>query len=82
MSAASVPHLDLFDLYHLYCADARQDNGAPRQALRLGFFREAGTARAIARYVARYFEAPRVVLVDPAEIARALHRRFVPLTSA
>ncbi len=79
MSAASVPHLDLFELYHLYCADARQDNGAPRQALRLGFFKEAGTARAIARYVARYFDAPRVVLVDPPEIARALHRKFVPL---
>jgi hypothetical protein len=82
MSSANVPHLDLFDLYHLYCADARQDNGAPRQALRLGFFKEAGTARAIARYVARYFDAPRIVLVDPPEIARALHRRFVPLRHA
>ena len=45
MSPRGVPHLDLFDLYHLYCADARQDNGAPGQALRLGFFRQPGTAR-------------------------------------
>jgi hypothetical protein len=79
MNPRSVPHLDLFDLYHLYCADARQQSGAPHQALRLGFFRERGTARAIARYVSRYFDSPRVVLADPPEIVRALHRRFVAL---
>jgi hypothetical protein len=79
MSPRSVPHLDLFDLYHLYCADARQNNGAPSQALRLGFFKEPGTPKAIARYVARYFDSPRVVLVDPPEIVRALDRKFVPL---
>lgn len=77
MSPRNVRHLDLFDLYHLYCADAREANGAPRQALRLGFFKEPGTARAIARYVGRYFDSPRVVLVDPPEIVRALRRRFV-----
>lgn len=79
MSPGTVPHLDLFDLYHLYCADARQDNGAPRQALRLGFFKDAGTPRAIARYLARYFDSPSVLLVDPPEIVRALERRFMPL---
>jgi hypothetical protein len=79
VSPRSVPHLDLFELYHLYCADARQANGAPGQALRLGFFKASGTARAIARHLGRYFDSPRVVPVDPPEIVRALHRKFVPL---
>jgi hypothetical protein len=79
MSPPGFPRLDLFDLYHLYCADARQDNGAPGQALRLGFFKQPGTARTIARYLARYFDSPRVLPVDPPEIVRALHRKFEPL---
>jgi hypothetical protein len=78
VSPGSVPRLDLFDLYHLYSADARHENGAPRQALRLGFFKDSATARTIARYLGRYFEAPRVLLVDAPEIMRAVHRRFEP----
>jgi hypothetical protein len=76
VSPGSIPRLDLFDLYHLYSADARHENGAPRQALRLGFFKDPATARSIARCLARYFEAPSVLPVDAPEIVRALHRRF------
>lgn len=79
VSPGNIPRLDLFDLYHLYSADARHENGAPRQALRLGFFKDSATARTIARYVGRYFESPRVLLIDAPEIMRALHRRFEAL---
>jgi hypothetical protein len=79
VSPGNIPRLDLFDLYHLYSADARHENGAPRQALRLGFFKDPATARTIARYFGRYFESPRVLLIDAPEIMRALHRRFEAL---
>jgi hypothetical protein len=72
----AIPQLDIFDLYHLYC-DVTHENGLPQHALRLGFFKEAGTAKAIARYLGSHFESPRVVEVGAAEIVQALRHRFV-----
>ncbi len=79
MNPKRVPRIDLLELYHLYSADARQQNGATHQVLRLGFFKDCKTAKLIMRYLGRYFDSPRVVLVDPPEIVRALRHRFVAL---
>jgi hypothetical protein len=75
---SSVPHLDVFDSYHLYC-DISLENGFMRNALRLGFFTEARTAKALASYLASYFDSPRVVQIDAAEEARSVHHKFVAL---
>jgi hypothetical protein len=77
----SVPHLEVFDSYHLYC-DISLENGFMRNALRVGFFTEARTAKSVASYLASYFESPRVVQIDAAEEARSLHHRFVGLKDA
>lgn len=74
----SVPHLDIFDSCQLYC-DISLENGLMRNALRLGFFTEARSAKAIAGYLASYFDSPRVVQVDAAEEARSVHHKFVAL---
>jgi hypothetical protein len=77
----SVPHLEVFDSYHLYC-DISLENGFMRNALRLGFFTEARTAKALASYLASYFDSPRVVQIDAAEEARSVHHKFVGLKDA
>ncbi len=74
----SVPQLDIFDVYTLYC-DVRVENGTVRHALRLGFFKEECTAKTIAHYLAPYFDAPEIVALDAAEHARALRLRLVAL---
>jgi|SRR5580704_15043519 hypothetical protein len=74
----SVPHLGVFDSYHMYC-DTSVENGLMRNALRLGFFTEARTAEALAGYLASYFDSPRVVQIDAAEEARSVHHKFVAL---
>jgi hypothetical protein len=74
----SVPRLDIFDLYTLYC-DIRMENGSVRHALRLGFFKEAATARMIARYLASYFDAPEIVELAAAEQTRTLRLKLVAL---
>jgi hypothetical protein len=74
----SVPRLDIFDLYTLYC-DVRMENGSVRHALRLGFFKEAPTAKMIARYLASYFDAPEIVELAAAEQTRALRLKLVAL---
>jgi hypothetical protein len=75
---SSVPHLDVFDSYHLYC-DVSLENDFVHNALRLGFFTEAGSATALAGYLASYFDSPRVVQIDAAEEARSVHQKFVAL---
>jgi hypothetical protein len=72
----SVPHVDLFELYRLYC-DVGVDRGARFHVLRLGFFSDARIAKTVARYLATYFDAPRVVQVSAAEQERAPQQRFV-----
>jgi hypothetical protein len=74
----SVPHLGVFDSYHMYC-DTSVENGLMRNALRLGFFTEARTAEALVGYLASYFDSPRVVKIDAAEQARSAHHKFVAL---
>jgi hypothetical protein len=72
-----VPQLDLFDLYHLYC-DSKSRGGETRHSLRLGYFKEPGTAKAIAGYLAPYFRSPLVIQVDAAEIVSSLRHKFLP----
>jgi hypothetical protein len=50
-----------------------------RNALRLGFFTDARSAKAIAGYLASYFDSPRVVRIDAAEEARSVNHKFVAL---
>lgn len=74
----SVPRLDIFDLYTLYC-DVRLENGVMRHALRLGFFKDPITAKVIARYLACYFEAPQTVHLNTTEQARSLRVKLAAL---
>jgi hypothetical protein len=74
----SVPHLDIFDMYTLYC-DVRLENGVMRHALRLGFFRDPATAKVIARYLACYFEAPQIVHLDTNDQARSWRVKLAAL---
>ena len=72
-----VPQLDLFDVYHLYCV--RKAAGCEIQhSLRVGYFKEPGTAKAVATYLARYFSDPLVIQVDAAEIVSSLRAKFLP----
>jgi len=72
----TVPHVDLFDVYHLY-TDTRPAQGTPRHVLRLGFFSEARIAKTVARYLAMYFDSPHVIDISAAEQQRAARQRFV-----
>jgi hypothetical protein len=74
----NVPRLDIFDLYHLYC-DISVEDGLMRNALRLGFFRDAHTAKAVAHYLGSFFDSPRVVHIDAAEEARSTQHKLVAL---
>ena len=73
----SVPLLDLFDVYRLYC-DVGNENGRVRHALRLGFFKDTATAAAVAMYLSSYFEGPRVLKLGNVK-ARSIHLTFKPL---
>jgi hypothetical protein len=74
----SVPILDIFELYTLYC-DVRLENGVTRHALRLGFFKETTTAKVIARYLACYFETPQIVHLNTTDQTRSLRVKLVAL---
>jgi hypothetical protein len=74
----SVPRLDIFDLYTLYC-DVGLENGLMRHALRLGFFKDPSTAQDIARYLACYFEAPQIAHLNPTEQTRSLRVKLTAL---
>ena len=74
----SVPRLDIFDLYTLYC-DVRLENGLMRHSLRLGFFKDPATAKVIARYLASYFEATQVVHLNTTEQTRSLRVKLAAL---
>ena len=73
-----VPQLELLALYHLY-GDVRAQGGVRHHSLRLGFFKELDTANAMARCLAGYFSATRVVQIDAAEVIRSLRQRVLPL---
>jgi SPOR domain len=62
----SLPNLDIFNVYRLYSV-AGLDQGRLMHALRLGFFSEEAAARAVASYLAAYYEQPTVKRVSAAE---------------
>jgi hypothetical protein len=65
----TVPNLDIFSLYRLYSV-VEIVQGRPKHALRLGFFGEEIGARAVANYVAGYYEKPTIKRVSVAERER------------
>lgn len=74
-SPPDVPHLDLFGLYHLYW-HISVDEEHLRHSLRLGFFNEERTARAVAQYLASYFESPVVVRISYVEETQSAKHAF------
>ncbi len=69
-----LPSLDIFNVYRLYSV-AGQDQGRVRHALRLGFFGEEIAARAVASYLAGYYDNATVKRVSLAERERFAQRR-------
>jgi hypothetical protein len=65
----SLPNLDIFNVYRLYAVTG-VDQGRVVHALRLGFFSEDLAARAVASYLAAYYENPTVKRVSNAERER------------
>jgi hypothetical protein len=66
----TVPNLDIFSVYRLYSV-AGIDQGRIVHALRLGFFSEDNAARAVASYLAAFYDKPVIKRVSSAE-----HQRF------
>jgi hypothetical protein len=69
-----LPSLDIFNVYRLYSV-AGHDQGRVRHALRLGFFSEEIAARAVASYLAGYYDHATVQRVSVAERERFGERR-------
>jgi hypothetical protein len=65
----TVPNLDIYGLYRLYSV-AELDHGRLVHALRLGFFSEEIAAKAVASYLAAYYEKPTIKRVSTAERQR------------
>ncbi len=63
---ATVPSLDIFRAYELYMTEGRRD-GRCWYCLRLGFFRDAISARQVAHYVRRQFPSVAVVPITEQE---------------
>jgi hypothetical protein len=70
----ALPHLDIFSLYRLYTV-VGSDQGRLAHALRLGFFGEEGGARAVANYLAAFYDQPTVKRVSVAERDRFADQR-------
>jgi hypothetical protein len=70
----SLPHLDIFSLYRLYTVIG-MDQGRLVHALRLGFFAEEVGARAVANYLAAFYDEPIVKRVSVAERDRFADQR-------
>lgn len=69
----SVPNLDIYSLYRLYSV-MELDQGRRMHALRLGFFSEEIAAKAVASYLAAYYEKPTIKRVSVAERERFSQR--------
>lgn len=65
----AMPHLDIFEAYRLYSV-ATAGSGKIIHSLRLGFFKEAVSAEAVAGYLKTFFSAPTVLRISVAEQAR------------
>src|SRR6266403_2015627 len=70
----ALPHLDIFSLYRLY-AVIGMDQGRLVHALRLGFFGEEAGARAVAGYLAAFYDESIVKRVSVAERDRFADQR-------
>ena len=70
----ALPHLDIFSLYRLYTVIG-MDQGRLVHALRLGFFGEEGGARAVAGYLASFYDDSIVKRVSVAERDRFADQR-------
>jgi hypothetical protein len=70
----ALPHLDIFSLYRLYTV-VGFDQGRLVHALRLGFFGEEASARAVANYLASFYDEPAVKRVSVAERDRFAEQR-------
>jgi hypothetical protein len=66
----SVPTLDIFRAYKLYTVESRRE-GNPWYALRLGFFKDAGSAKQVAYYVREGYASAAVMPIDEQESIRA-----------
>jgi hypothetical protein len=73
----SVPNLDIFSVYRLYCV-AGMDQGRIVHTLRCGFFSEEIAAGAVASYLAEFYDNPTVKRVSAAERQRFADERFEP----
>lgn len=65
----TMPHLDIFEAYRLYSV-ATAGSGKIVHSLRLGFFKEAVSAEAVAGYLKTFFASPSVLRISVAEQAR------------
>ena len=65
----TMPHLDIFEAYSLYSV-ATAGSGKIVHSLRLGFFKEAGSAEAVTGYLKTFFASPTVLRISVAEQAR------------
>ncbi len=70
----TMPHLDIFDEYHLYTV-AGLEQGKIIHSLRLGFFSEEVSASVVAGYMKTFFGAPEIKRVSRAEHERFKERR-------
>jgi hypothetical protein len=65
----AMPHLDIFEAYSLYSV-ATAGSGKIVHSLRLGFFKEDGSAEAVTGYLKTFFASPSVIRISVAEQAR------------
>jgi hypothetical protein len=65
----TVPNLDIYRLYRLYCVAGREKDRV-MYALRLGFFGEEVAAIAVANYLAAHYDKPKIKRVSAAERER------------
>ena len=72
-----LPNLDIFGAYRLYSV-AGIDQGRIVHALRMGFFSEEVGARAVASYLAAYYDNPTIKRVSAAERQRFADQRLEP----
>lgn len=73
----TVPNLDIFSVYRLYSV-AGLDHGRIVHALRLGFFSEEIAARAVANYLAAFYDKPTINRVSTAERQRFAEQSLAP----
>jgi hypothetical protein len=73
----TVPNLDIFSVYRLYSV-AGVDRGRIVHALRLGFFGEEMAARAVASYLAAFYDKPTIKRVSTAERRRFAEQPLEP----